>query len=242
VGGNLAASRSYDACYRSTDIQGIEGRTFDTLVCAGVRAVKYLANRHPEEDLAGIRKLTASLAKVEARRFILISTVDVFADPRGCDEGTDPSAPNHPYGTHRLELESFVRGRFQDSLIVRLPGLFGPGLKKNVIYDLIHDYALEAINPDSSFQYYDLRRLAGDLDRAGDAGLRLLHLATEPLPTRTLLERCFPGKVVGAAPAPTASYDFRTRHGALWGKQGPYLYEAGEVLADLARFLHEGQP
>ena len=42
----------------------------------------------------------------------------------------------HPYGRNRLELEDLVRKEF-DTLVVRLPALFGKGLKKNFIYDAI---------------------------------------------------------------------------------------------------------
>jgi hypothetical protein len=42
------------------------------------------------------------------------------------------------YGLNRYRLECMVRERYPDALIVRLPGLFGRGIKKNFIYDYIN--------------------------------------------------------------------------------------------------------
>jgi hypothetical protein len=43
-----------------------------------------------------------------------------------------------PYGRNRLFLENEVRSLYPSSLIVRLPALFGLGIKKNFIYDIIN--------------------------------------------------------------------------------------------------------
>ena len=40
------------------------------------------------------------------------------------------------YGKNRLQLERWVREDHPDALIVRLPALYGRGLKKNFLYDL----------------------------------------------------------------------------------------------------------
>ena len=40
------------------------------------------------------------------------------------------------YGKNRLQLERWVRQDHPDALIVRLPALYGKGLKKNFLYDL----------------------------------------------------------------------------------------------------------
>src|SRR5204863_402227 len=65
--------------------------------------------------------------------------------------------------------------------VLRLPGLFGPGLKKNAVYDLLHGYQVEKIHPDSTYQFYDVRQLWPDAEKADRAGIRLLHLSAEPL-------------------------------------------------------------
>jgi hypothetical protein len=49
--------------------------------------------------------------------------------------------------------------------ILSLPGLFGPGLKKNVIWNMMHDNNLDKAHPGGVFQYYDTRLLAVDIDK-----------------------------------------------------------------------------
>ena len=165
VGTNLRAAVPFDVLVNSTNVEELRGRSFDLIVCAGVRAEKWKANQNPDADRAGIRALTDALEGVTAKRFVLISTVDVYPNPIAVDEATpiDP-AQTSAYGRHRLELELFARARFE-TLVVRLPGLFGPGLRKNVVFDLLHGNQVEKIHPGGVYQYYNLDRLWADAPR-----------------------------------------------------------------------------
>ncbi|MBP7542315.1 MAG: sugar nucleotide-binding protein, partial [Ignavibacteriaceae bacterium] len=117
----------------------MEGEHFDLLVCAGVRAEKWMANLDPERDKNNISLLERVLEKVTCNRFILISTVDVYGNKVGVDENSviDPLTTDY-YGRHRLEFEEFVARQFNTHTIIRLPGLFGKGLKKNFIFDILN--------------------------------------------------------------------------------------------------------
>ena len=55
VGSNLARQLRFDATYNTSNIESIAGEEFDLLVCAGVRAEKWIANANPDADRAGIR-------------------------------------------------------------------------------------------------------------------------------------------------------------------------------------------
>jgi len=238
VGSNLRRQRGFDACFRSTDIDEIGGRSFELVVCAGVQAVKWRANREPEWDRAGIERLCGALSGLEARRFVLISTIDVYPAPVFGDEGVEPE-PVEPYGRHRRELEEWVAGRFADYCVVRLPALFGDGLKKNVVYDLLHGRGemIRLMHPDAAFQYYFLDRLWSDLERAREAGMRVLNLATEPLCTREMVRRFFPEVELVESAALPVRYDFRSLHAGRWGGRDGYLYNCGQVLEDLGAWL-----
>lgn len=238
VGSHLARDARYTHRYRSTDVGSIAGQTFDRVVSAGAPAVKWLANKEPAADRAAIAKLTDALGQVTAREFVLISTVDVYPAPLGVDEDFLPAPEaGEAYGRHRRELEAFVRARFKDALIVRLPGLFGDGLKKNIIFDFLHANRLEAIHQDGVFQFYELAHLAADIERALAAGVRVLNVATEPVATRDVARVVLGREFTNTLPPPAPRYDFHSRHAALWGRTGPYLYAQGDVLADLARFV-----
>ena len=237
VGGNLAAQRAYDRCFNSRNIHEIRGRAFDTVVCAGVGAVKWKANKEPEADWAGIQALLEPLATIQAKRFVLISTIDVYPNPVDVTEDDLPSEENHAYGRHRLKVEQFVSERFPLYHIVRLPGLFGNGLKKNVIYDLLHDNCLEMIQPASAFQYYNLAHLTADLDRAVSNGLKVLNMATEPLSTRSIIDSFASGKEVGSKAGPVGRYDFRSKYDHLWNCSGGYLYNGATVLREIGEFM-----
>jgi hypothetical protein len=242
VGQALLAQRAFGAGYHSADIEAIEGRQFDRIVCAGVRAVKWWANANAEADRAGIERLTRRLERVRAERFVLISTVDVYGTPLGVDEeDAVPEADLHPYGLHRAWLEDWVRERFPVCHVIRLPALFGPGLKKNALYDLLHDNRLEHIDPSSRFQWYPLERLADDIDRVQVLGLPLVNLVTEPVSMAEIRGRFFPDRTLGGPSggslARSVAYDVRTRHGAAFGGGGDYAMCAEAALQAMGRFV-----
>jgi len=233
VGGSLDARIAPVARFRSTDVDQLPAADVDEVVCAGAPE-KWRANADPEADRAGIRRLVDALDGSRAGSCVLVSTVDVFADSRGVDETTPAdTAQEQAYGRHRAELEEFVRRRFDDVLVVRLPGVYGPGLKKNLVYDLIHQPGARFAHQDSSFQFYDVRDLWGHVLLARDAGLSVVNLATEPVTSAQVARECF-GVDYRCDDRPQVAYDLRTAHaGALAGREGPYLRSADEVLTGI---------
>ena len=139
VGGALLRQTGFDACYNSANIAAIEGLAFGTLVCAAAPGSMLEANRAPDRDAAQIDALIAQLATIRAERFVLISSIAVLADfAGGDDEGTEAFQQEFAYGRHRRALEAFVEDHFASSLIIRLPALFGRGLRKNFLFDLMN--------------------------------------------------------------------------------------------------------
>ena len=232
VGGALEPRVRPVARFRSTDVDQLGDADVDEVVCAGAPAEKWRANADPEADWAGISRLMGALDTSRATSCVLISTVDVHADSTGVDESVPAdTAQDQAYGRHRALLEEFVTGRFDDVTIVRLPGMFGPGLKKNLVYDLIHQPEARFAHEASTFQFYDVRDLWGHVLLARDAGLPVVNLATEPVSSAQLARECF-GVDYHCDDRPQAAYDLRTQHAQeLAGREGPYLRSAGEVLA-----------
>lgn len=237
VGGNLDRQHSFSDRYNSKDIGESAGEHYDLVVCAAVAAEKWKANQDPDADWSGIKRLMESLAKIETKKFILISTVDVYGRPIEVTEDDVPD-PNEStaYGRHRYKFEQFVSDRF-DTLTFRLPGLFGKGLRKNAIYDLLNENMVDQIHADSVFQFYDLKHLWNDIRIARENNLSLLNVTTEPTSMQEVAMGClgteFTNKPEGKNPV---RYDFRSKYDKLFGGRGGYLYQKHEVLSDLAEF------
>lgn len=237
VGSNLP-HEEFEGLYRASNIAEIRGRSFELVICAGAHAAKWKANQEPEKDLANLQSLMDCLAEVRCERFVLISTVDVFHSPIRVDEDSPTTTEElQPYGRHRLMLEEFVRQRFPDSSVVRLPGLFGSGLKKNIIYDLIHQNALHLTHAESVFQFYPLNRLWPDLQVMLPLKLPLVHFATAPVQVRELAARCFGVDFSNVTPAGPVRYDMRTRYASLLGGEGHYLLSSEETFRLIEFFV-----
>lgn len=136
VGGNLLAAHAFDAAYHSTDVQLGFGQANGLVVYAGVPAAMFLANQDPQADLAVMQKARRNLQRLAPEKVVLISSICVYADSRGKTEADQPTMEGlAPYGANRLQLERWVRQDFPSALILRLPALYGKGLKKNFLYD-----------------------------------------------------------------------------------------------------------
>jgi nucleoside-diphosphate-sugar epimerase len=237
VGGTLCRQSAFDEFYNSSNIESIRGRTFDLVVCAGAPAAKWKANLDPERDLENLERLMGCLDHVSARHMILVSTVDVYPSPFGVDEDS-PIAENAgaPYSRHRRTLERFVERRFATT-IVRLPGLFGLGLRKNAIFDLLHDNQVDKICPDSQYQFYDLQNLWADIETSRRSDIQLVNFATEPTSMREIARSAFGVELENSSTLAAVRYDFRTKHASIFGGRNGYLYDKETVLAAIRRYV-----
>lgn len=293
VGGNLMAKGRFTKAYHSTDIAQGFGAQNDLVVYAGVPAAMFLANRDPEADLAVMRAARENLRRLAPKKLVLVSSICVYADSRGKTEADAPTPEGlAAYGANRLRLENWVREDRPDALIVRLPALYGLGLKKNFLYDL-HTvtpamlktekyaelaekselvrtgytdkgngfYALNGraepaalrawfaqndfnalcfTDSRSRYQYYDLRRLAKDIDTALEAGLNILNLATPPVSADEVYE-AVTGKTGwrNETAAQPFDYDMRSLHAALLGGENGYLTTKEQELLEITAFMRE---
>ncbi len=231
VGSTLLKQTSFEALYRSTNIADIIGRSFDTVVCAGAPAQKWIANRDPEADRQKINGLITHLKTIQCKTFILISTVDVFKSPIEVNEDTPVDETDlHAYGLNRRLLEKFVESHFSNYLIIRLPGLVGTGLHKNVIFDFLNQNNLHAIDSRSIFQFYPMCNLWFDIQTALEAGLQLVHLTAEPIRVADIAQKGFDQLFDHVLTSAPTMYDMQTRHAHFFGVVGHYQYSARETI------------
>lgn len=231
VGTTLLKQHHFDSLFRSTNIDEIVGQTFDTVVCAGAPAQKWLANKDPADDLQKIESLIEKLKTVTCRQFILISTVDVFKLPVDVDEATPVDTDGlHAYGLHRYYLEQFVSQHFADALIVRLPGLVGPGLKKNILYDFLHNNNVEQIESRGVFQFYPMINLWYDIKIALQHKLKLLHLTAAPVSVADVAKQGFGFDFTNHVQDRPGHYSMKSRYSHLFTTDIDYQYNRRESL------------
>ena len=139
VGTNLSEAYSFDYLINSKNIGLSYGTNPDLLVYAGVRAEMFIANSNPEVDFNQILVAIENIKKINPKNVVLISTVAVYDKSYDVDEDYEIDETKlTPYGRNRLFLEKWVLENYKESLVVRLPAIYGLNLKKNFLYDYIH--------------------------------------------------------------------------------------------------------
>ncbi len=238
VGGNIYRQENFDEVYNSKNIHEIDGKNFDILVCAGIPAEKWKANQFPEEDMKKINSLLDHLKTIKVKKFVLISSVDVYKNPNKVNEDTKIEKENlQPYGANRCYVEEFVKQNFEDYLIVRLPGLFGEGLKKNFIYDMIHQNALHWTHYKSVFQFYYLDNIWKDINKALKNNIKVLNITSEPISAEEIVNECFKTEFKNDNGREPAFYDMKSKFSELYGGENGYLYSKKEVIEDIKDYL-----
>ena len=139
VGSTLCRQHEFGATFNRSNIVEAAGSEFGTVVCAAAPGSMFTANRFPEQDAAATDALMENLRPIKAQQFILISSIAVFADFGGGDDESSRSFQTAlAYGRNRRKLEEFCLQSFGRCLIVRLPALFGYGIRKNFLFDLLN--------------------------------------------------------------------------------------------------------
>lgn len=172
VGQNLLLQGKFGALYNSKNIGQAFGTSPDCLYFCGIGAQKFLANTDPAADMSVIENAIANIKRINPKSVVLISTVDVYKNPVGVDEDSIILKNGlHAYGLNRLRLEQWVESEFKNKLIVRLPGLYGRGLKKNFIFDMIT--VIPSMIRDIKLAELDTAFLAGFYVAAGNGFYKL---------------------------------------------------------------------
>jgi dTDP-4-dehydrorhamnose reductase len=242
VGTTLKRQASFEHLFHSRDVDQVAMQPYEAVICSAAPAQKWIANRNPDADWVNIQALIQALDALTCEHFTLISTVDVFAEPIGVDELTAVCTEGlHAYGINRFRLEQFVKERFSSHLIVRLPGLVGPGLRKNILYDFHNDNNVGAIDSRSSFQFYPMVNLYSDLQTARSNDIGLLHLTSEPISVVDVARKAFNMAFNNVPPAARAThYDMRSIHAL--GTDGKPGYQYDQQAALLAiRAYHQSE-
>lgn len=239
VGGTLMAQRSFDDLYNSKNINDIRGQSYDELYISGLPATKWIANQKPQEDWDNVLGLFGHIKTVQAKTVYLISTVDVYGNNLSADENTPIDLANlHAYGKNRLLFERMVSEIFPNIYIVRLAGLFGQGLKKNIIFDFLNNNQVEKIESRNSFQFYNMAYLNRDLQKIVQHGLRAVNLVPEPVKVKEVAQSCFGKAFENHLATQIVSYNVKSIHAGVWGSNNGFMYSKESILKDIRTFAN----
>lgn len=237
VGSNLKNQIQFDILINSKNAVEFRNQNLNYLVFSGARAEKWKANQNPNSDSAHIDELINMASTVKADRAVLISTVDVYSETSEKNESDLATAKNHAYGENRLRLETFFSAHFKNSHIIRLPALFGPGLKKNIIYDFLNKNEIQKIDSRGRFQFYDLKNIAADINKVINLNIKVINIATEPIAV-TELSQLFMGSPSKNEISPNFSlYNFKSEYSSYWGRHDGYLYSKDQILRALKEYI-----
>jgi nucleoside-diphosphate-sugar epimerase len=156
--------------------EAMRGHGCDVIVNANGNSRKLLASREPLTDFdASVRSVRASLADFEFRRYVHVSSCDVYPDCSSPETTREDVAPDParqgPYGFHKYLAEQCVRHGAAEWLILRFGGFIGPGLKKNAIHDILRGGPLY-LDPASELQFLHTARAAEIVFHLMDGGIR----------------------------------------------------------------------
>lgn len=174
VGGQLLRQTDFEALFNSKNIADINNHEFEYVICAAAPGSMFEANKFPDADKARIDQLISDISGVKTKTFILISTIAVLENFSAPDETTAAFDSTVAYGRNRRTLEAFCAAHFARCLVVRLPALFGAGIKKNFLFDILNPMPSMLPRP-------RLAELADRMPQALRDGLQRLYAWNETL-------------------------------------------------------------
>lgn len=234
VGMNLQRFFEFDYKYNSTNLDDIaDAPDGCDLYLSCLPATKWLVNKNPGLDLENAIQIFSKIKNKKYNRVFLFSTIDVYQDTElFADETISPVFKNLGYGHNRFIFEDLITQNLQyESIkILRLPGLYGPHLKKNILFDIKNSNNLDQININSYYQWYNINLIKIDIEMISYDEDTVFNLFPEPVSTRAIIEN-FCEKPIGYE-GKLMTYNYQTRYTTT-----RYWYDAEKSLKDIGKFL-----
>jgi hypothetical protein len=201
IGSILKSNLKNYKLFNSKNINSIRKKNFKEIICAGLPASKWKANKNPNKDTVNLNYLMRNLVSIKSDLFILISTIDVHND-------------RETYGKNRKKLEIFIKKKFSDYLIIRLPAVFGKGIKKNILYDLLNNNQISKINKDDKYQWFDLSFLYKEIQKLKKKKTfnKIVELYSPPISNHEII-KYFPQFKINEKKSKNVNYKVRPKKG-----------------------------
>ena len=167
----------------------------------------------------------------------MISTIDVYSKPLDVTEDLfDDSGEQSPYGLHRYKFETFIRQRFKNYNILRLPIVYGENFKKNILFDLINRHELEKLNSRASVQMYSIENIAKDIKKVIANDIKVINISVEPITVGEIAKSVF-GLSLEEKDGEPFKTDMHSKYGSLYGANNGYLYSKECALDEIRQFV-----
>ena len=203
VGKLIASQLHVNNSYTRTNLDSLPNLSHDTIILAAPTGNRIVVNQDPIRDLDDCAGIVDALKRTQFNRIVYISTVDVFLESR--------------YGQNRLWLERQIQ-QFPNHIILRLPSLCDPSIKKNVLFDLANRQWLEKVSLDSMIQWYPPNRLAQDITYVINNNIAELNLVSAPVCNRDIVSKFTPDLLeqLEKNTATAVYYDVKSSNGQYW--------------------------
>lgn len=239
IGSVLQQSTNFDVTFNSSNIHELPGIAnmpgqVDELYLACLPATKWLVNQDAAKDLNNILSVVDVLTTVWATKVILISTIDIYQHTNcGASESSRTFFGPLGYGANRLLFETLIQDKLGfDTCVVRLPAVFHPLIKKNILFDLLNSNNVGQINGNSAYQWYPLNRLWQDIQEV--KGECVINLFPPPIETLEIIDKFFPNTEIVSGNR--ISYDYRTT-----ATESGYWLSRDEVMQEMEAFINEAR-
>jgi len=236
IGSNLLNFKKNLIKYNSKNIKKIRNKKFDIVICAGTSSKIWLSRKKPLEDKRKIQQLIDSLKTIKTKKFVLISTSEVYGKKKNCLENSkNLNNKNTSYGLNRLMLENFVEKKFDNNFIIRLPIVYGKNFSKNCIYDLINKNEIYKLNGSDLIQIYNVKNLKKDINFVIKNKINKINISSKPIKLSTLAMKFFKIKL-------NQKKKFRTINiKSIYGKKNSYFFSQNKTMQDLSSFLKKNK-
>ncbi|MDB3991352.1 hypothetical protein N9382_00020 [bacterium] len=237
IGNFLKKKLSIKYNFSSKNISEITKYKFDKIYCAAPSSLMWKANKNLLNDFKNIINLCSTLNKAKINKFILISSIEVYNKKTNCNEKSPTSTQSLTYGSNRAFFENFIKTRFVDHHIIRLPIVYGYGQKKNIIFDLVNNNCVENINKNNILQFYPIKMLINDINKVINHKLKFCNITSEQIKVTEILEKIKKKDFVTLKNLPLRRYNMKSIFANHWNNKN-YNYSKKFILNDIKKFYY----
>jgi len=192
IGSNLKFFYKSKYNFNTKNLRLINKHKYDLVILCAPSSKMWIANKFPQKDYHNIKKIINILKKTRTKKIALISTIEVYGKENNKNEFSKVNKSlNSSYGKNRVYLEEFIKNSFSDSLIIRLPIVYGKNFTKNCIYDLKNKNNMNLLNGNDLIQLYNVKNLKKDIDFCLKKKIKLINISSKPIKLKFIAKKFF---------------------------------------------------